>query len=288
MVHANTLGGAAARAAGRPVLWSLHHSDLQTGGVRRSTALLERANAVLSRLLADEVVLTSAAAAEHHRSRGYRGDRLVVIPNAAVPDDAVERRADGGLRRELGLPPDCLLVGRIGRLAPQKDWPTFLTAAGAVVAGRQDVHVIAAGRGVETGNARLVGWVAEAGLDGRCALLGERADAAALSAQLDVAVSSSAFGETTPLVLLEALGAGTPVVTTDVGDCAALVGPGGLVVPPRDPAALAAAVTRLLDDPHERERRGREGRRHVELRGGPARLVEDYVAVYRRIARPRS
>jgi glycosyltransferase involved in cell wall biosynthesis len=83
-------------------------------------------------------------------------------------------------------------------------------------------------------------------LEGRVHLLGERGDTHNLIAALDVCSLSSSHGESFPLVVGEAMACGVPCVVTDVGDAAKLVGATGLVVPPRNPKALAHAWRELI------------------------------------------
>ena len=86
------------------------------------------------------------------------------------------------------------------------------------------------------------------GVAGRTHFLGVRDDVPSVLAALDVAVISSDF-EGTPLFALECMAARTPLVATAVGGLPALLGDAAVLVPPRDPAALAAGIDRLLGDP---------------------------------------
>jgi glycosyltransferase involved in cell wall biosynthesis len=126
-----------------------------------------------------------------------------------------------------------------------KDHATFLNAAKVVIAQRPDVHFVAAGRGVDVAPA-IAGAVDRLDLHGRVHLLPERSDAPRFLAALDVAVSSS-YGEAFPNVVAEAMACGTPCVATDVGDSARIVGEAGVIVPPGDPASLAAGIAYVLD-----------------------------------------
>jgi glycosyltransferase involved in cell wall biosynthesis len=135
----------------------------------------------------------------------------------------------------------------IGRFEPQKDHATFLAAARRFRASDPRAHFLLAGKGTEPDSPRFRAMCRDEGLEEDAVIgLGVRTDLRALYTACDLATLSSAYGEGTPNVVLEALACGVPVVATDVGDCRALIGPCGEVVPPRDPAALCAAWQRVL------------------------------------------
>src|SRR5262249_26250415 len=102
-------------------------------------------------------------------------------------------------------------------------------------------------------------WIDDAGLRPQCHLLGRRDDDIAnVTAALDIASLSSSYGEGFPNVVSEAMCCGIPCVVTDVGDAALIVGQTGIVVPPRNPEALAEAWRTMLE-------MGAEGRRPMGL-----------------------
>ena len=87
------------------------------------------------------------------------------------------------------------------------------------------------------------------------------------------------------MVIGEAMACGTPCVVTDVGDCAMIVGQTGIVVPPRDPAALAEGWRKLIDaGPEARRLLGRAARRRVESHFALPSTVERYQAIYEELA----
>ena len=122
-----------------------------------------------------------------------------------------------------------------------------------------EAQVLIAGEGPE--RAGLEALRERLGVDGAVRLLGVRNDVPDILAALDVAVCCSDF-EGGPLSVMEYMGAGLPVVATRVGGLPELVKDGetGVLVEPRDPAALAAAIGELLDDPGRRDRLGAAGR----------------------------
>lgn len=150
-------------------------------------------------------------------------------------------------RRELGLPPEALVVGSIGRLSEQKGHRYLLDAAARVLTRKEDARFLIVGDGDQMEPLRRQ---AEAlGITASVLFAGHRTDVRALLGALDVFCISSTY-EGTPLALFEAMAAGKTIVSTAVDGCREVLEDGvtGLLVPPRDPEALAGALLRCLDD----------------------------------------
>jgi glycosyltransferase involved in cell wall biosynthesis len=220
---------------------------------------------------ADLVSQVSAAGAERYRRlRLVSPQRLVVVPNsvdlARFRPDPAAREA---VRRELRAPGGVPVLLSMARLEPQKDHDNLLRSLAELVRRGVGFAAWLAGDGAERG--RLERLAAELQLGDHLHFLGERADPERLLAAADLLVLSSRW-EGMPLVLLEAGACGLPVVATAVGGVEELIGPrpagsapdtppaaprgpaeatpaAGELVPPADPAALAAALARLLADP---------------------------------------
>lgn len=289
MYHADVIGGLAARAAGhRNVVWNVRHADLPLEGYGALTAAVGWASVPASRLVPRRIVTNAAASLEAHVARGYPPSRLRLVPNGTrVPDAAALDRRQ--LRTRLGLPEDALVIGRVARAHPQKDTPTLLRAVGEVHRRLPATRLVLVGAGMSETDHELTRWLREEGLEEAVYRLGPRTDAAHLPAAFDVAVSSSAYGETCPHAVLEAMAAGVPMVVTDVGDAARMVGATGEVVPPRDPAALARALCRLGSaPPAERELRGAAARERVREHYSMAAMVSGYEDLYRELATSRA
>jgi glycosyltransferase involved in cell wall biosynthesis len=127
--------------------------------------------------------------------------------------------------------------------------------------------------------------IAAHGIGDRVLLLGERTDIDALYGTFDVITLSSAYGEGFPMVLGEAMSCGVPCVGTDVGDIAEIIGDPGAVVPPRDPAALAAAWERLaVLTPPDRAAHGAAARARIVENFRLQVVVSRYEALYEDIA----
>jgi glycosyltransferase involved in cell wall biosynthesis len=198
------------------------------------------------------------------------------IDLAQVPAFSTDRAA---ARRALGFPPARRLVAQVGRLAPQKDWPTFLGAAAQVATALPDVDFLVVGQGEQ--RADLEARVAGLGLGARVRFLGLRHDVPALLGAVDVMALTSLY-EGLPNVVIEAMAAGAVAVATDVGGTGELVRheETGLLVAPRDVDGTAAAVRRVLTDAALADRLARAARRFVETALSFETMVANTTAVY--------
>lgn len=245
MVHADLLGGLAARWAGvRALVWGIRTTDFSL--TPPATRLVRWLCARLSARVPHTIVCAAEASRRAHVAAGYDAGRMVVIPNgfelAALQPDAARGRR---LRAEWGVADDELLVGSVGRFNRAKDQANFVAAAGRLAARHPRCRFVLVGRGNSDDNAALQQWMAAAGLGGRLRLVGERADVPACLDAMDVFVLPSR-SEGFPNVLGEAMAMAKPCVATDVGDAAWLLGEAGRVVPAGDSQALADAVDAVL------------------------------------------
>jgi glycosyltransferase involved in cell wall biosynthesis len=232
--------------------------------------------------LPDAVVVNSLAGRRFHERLGYRPRRWEHIPNGCDTNvfrfDAEERLA---LRRELGVSDNAVAIGLPARFHPMKDHPNFLAAAARLAAVRPETVFVMVGPEVDSSNRVLGEIIATHRMTERVRLLGEREDMARVYSALDIATLSSAFGEGCPNVLVEAMSCGVPCVATDCGDAADIIGPTGLVVPPRDPEALSAAWNRLISlGPDARRALGADARRRIAGSYDLRIIVNRYDALY--------
>jgi glycosyltransferase involved in cell wall biosynthesis len=291
MYHADLVGGVAAKlsALGAPVVWNIRHSTFDPDQTRRRTAQVARICAVASRWVPHTIICCSIAAEHVHASLGYDESKIRVIPNGFDlsqfrPDPAARQ----DVRSQLGIPLDAPVIGRFGRFDPQKDYQGLVDAAARLHRSRPDVHFVLCGLNIDANNTALTGWIEDAGLTGVCHLLGYRRDVARVMAALDIAASSSSYGEAFPNVLAEAMACAVPCVATDVGDSAYIVGDAGTIVPPRDPAALAAALDAMLARPPEELRALSEAaRRRVDEKFALPKVIRQYEDTYEAIVNSR-
>ncbi|MGQ0810057.1 MAG: glycosyltransferase family 4 protein [Nitrospiraceae bacterium] len=284
LYHADLISLLATRFV-RPtqLVWNVRCSDMdlkyypfQTRCVRRILAWNSAAPAA--------VVVNSEAGRRQHQRLGYQPRRWAFIPNGFDTDRfRPDRVAAKKLRDELGLSCYTMLIALIARFDAMKDHTTFLAAAARIASERPQVHFLLAGQYTE----RLIPRVAELGLRSRIHILGLRHDVDHLLAGVDLACLSSAFGEGFPNVLGEAMACGVPCIVTDVGDAGIIVGSTGLVVPPRNPDALARALLDMIDrDDAARTELGGAARTRIQARYSLPRVIEQYQNLYAEIATP--
>lgn len=263
------VGSAAARLAGVPHFVSMH------GGRYYASALHRRLAMRVAVGISAGVVGVSQSAAEHLREDLHlRGNRVSVIPNGVRRPP----RAAGTLRSELGLAADDRLVVAVGNLYPVKGHDILVAALADLARTVPNVHVAIAGRGDM--QEPLQRQAEQLGVAARLHLLGYRADVGNVLASADVFAMPSR-SEGLPLAVLEAMFAGLPIVATDVGDVATVLDQGsGIVVPPGDPAKLAAGLRTMLTDEPEARRYAQAALERASEEYDLARTVERYAALF--------
>lgn len=198
-------------------------------------------------------------------------DRIEVQP-LGVDSQRFRPDVDGtAFRREFNIPPDAPVVTILGRFQPIKGHLTFLQMVSLMAEDHPYARFLVVGDNVLDGaqgdrhRSRVIAAVgSDPVLHQRVIFTGFRADTPQVMAATDILVCASDF-ESFGMVHLEAMASGVAVVSTNRGGPAEIVldGQTGLLVPPQNPAALAEAVRRLLDDAGLRQQMGEAGRAHV-------------------------
>ncbi len=175
-------------------------------------------------------------------------NKIVVIPTGYVPSG---ERPGSDFRAELGLTPRTPLIATAARCDPEKRLDLLLEAHGRVLASIPDAHLAIAGNG--KCRPELAQRARNLGLDGSVHFLGQRGDVDSILRAADVAALSS-DREGSPLIMFECMATNTPLVATAVGGLPEIVQDQqtGVLVPRRDPAALADGLVSLLADPGRR------------------------------------
>jgi glycosyltransferase involved in cell wall biosynthesis len=274
------LWAAASLAARRPLVVTLHNL------VPPDLPLAARAALRAALLCARQIIAVSAAVARSARTVAPAGRVAVVRSGVDVaafapgtPDERAAARAALGLA---GCQPAVLCVAR---LSPEKNVGGFLEAAAIAARRAPGARFLVAGGGPLGPTLRY--QIECLDLSGQARLLGRRDDVPRLLAAVDVLCLPSRE-EGLGLAVLEAMAAGLPVVATNVGGVPEVVAAGetGLLVPPGDPAALAAALAALLTAPDRARAMGAAGRARAAERFTLRHMVAATHAVYARALAP--
>jgi glycosyltransferase involved in cell wall biosynthesis len=231
---------------------------------------------ILMAPLCDVIIANSEAGRADLIARGVSPARITVVRNGMDFSRFDAVRASPIL--PAGRPPR---LGMVAQMESRKDHPGLVEAFAQVRAAHPGARLLLAGDGsrraaTETAAARL-------GLGDAVEFLGTIPRPETVYGSLDLYVQASAAEEGTSNSILEAMACGRPVVATDIGGNREVVEQGvtGLIVPPRDPRALARAIDGLLSDPAAAVRMGATAAVRVRDRYGRRRMVDETLAVYR-------
>jgi glycosyltransferase involved in cell wall biosynthesis len=284
-VHGSTnpQGALAARGEdGTAVVWQLYDT--------RAPMLLRRLAMPLVVRLADAITTWGEELARVHPGARHLGDRCITVfppvdARRFAPDPA--RRASA--RSKLAITGEAPTVGALGVFIPHKGYEYFVRAAAIVAGERPDVRfrALAASSPVHASYERRV--IDEArrlgvGDPARLAFIDPGTSVPELIEAFDAFVlTSPRRSEGMPTAVLEAMASGKAVVATDVGAVEELVDDGvtGFVVEPENPAAIARAVLRLIQDPELRRRMGDAGRERASEHFDLDRLADLHLHAYR-------
>lgn len=254
MYHADLVGGWLGARLDVPIVWGVRRTSFPNlasvgtndAGVKLRTALIGTLCATMSRRWPARIVCCAEAARLSHAQGGYQASKLCVIHNGV---DTGRFRRDNALRDRgrytIGLRPDEIAIGMVGRDDPLKDHGNFVAAAARLSTTIPQARFVLVGRGVDRSDGLVWKEVERFGLAERFMLLGERDDIPLILNALDLFCLSSR-SEGFPNVLAEAMACGVPVVSTDVGDAAQILGDCGALVMPQRPDLLAEAAAHQL------------------------------------------
>ena len=280
LIHTHTprgalVGSLSASLAGLPMVHHVHSPTSRDSArklINGINALVERASLRRARAL----IPVSESLANDLRARGYGDGRIMPIPNGVALCDLPPKPARRGE----------LTVGTVALFRPRKGTEVLLRALARLVAQGRAVRLRAVGPFETPEYERSVRALCRSlGLDARVEWRGFRQDVAAELAAMDVMVLPSLFGEGMPMVVLEAMAVGLPVVATRVEGVPEVVrdGQDGLLVQPGDDAALADALGRLAAEPSLIEAMGASGRRRQRETFSDVAMAERLSRLYDRV-----
>ena len=290
IVHTHTskagfVGRLAARLCGvKGIVYSPHGTILE-GYFGGATTRLFVASDRIAAGFTDRIVGLTRREVEQYLEAGIgRPDQYTFIYNGIDVDGFAARRVDRERKRtELGLPRDAYVGITVGRLVPVKGQRYLIEAAARIGDRIPPLMILLAGDGPL--RPELEQHAASMGVEDKVRFLGTRQDIPELLSCADVFVLPS-LNEGLGLVLVEAMAMGVPCVATAVGGVPEVVADDvtGILVPPRDPRALADAVVRLADDPDRAREMGEQGRERAREMFSIQRTVARTEALYEEVA----
>ena len=279
IIHAHTqddalVPAAAARLAGVPASFLTWHLPIPFQDRRKGRLILA--------LLHKRLIAISGSVRDMHLRNGIAPHRMGVIHHGTDVEAFRALTADlPALRASLGLAPDDVVLGIIGRVAPEKGHNDLLEAMRLLADRHPCLRLVVVGDGSDMANLRRE--VSGKGLGKRVVFAGFRDDVNNVMAALDIVAVPSVWPEPCSAAIQQGMALGKPVVASRVGGTPEMVADGetGFLVPPSDPAALAGAISRLTDAPEERRKMGEGGRARVEAKFSLCRMVDEVEALYR-------
>jgi len=286
----NIISRLASHWARVPVSVSTEHLTMELARGGRSRKISERLKARYYRIVDNytsrynrQVIAVSNAVRDDLIEQGINPERITVIQNGIrIPE--IDPEAGSRIRRELGVHEGKTVIGAVGRLSPQKDYPTLLRAFREVVRTSPGSILLIAGDGYLRDTLEKLSQ--ELGISEKVIFLGYRSNVLEIVAAFDIYALSSLW-EGLPLAVLEAMALGKPVAASAVpGTKEAIVeGETGFLAPLKDAHSLAEKIVELIRNPDKARKMGEAGRRRVVERFSLKRMVDEHEVLYQRYLR---
>jgi len=250
MYHADFFGGIVSRFAGfKNIFWNIRHTTLEPEESKKSTRLVVKLCARLSRVIPKGIICCGEEVLRVHSELGYNKSKMKIICNGydiSLFKPSIKLRLF--FRKEFDLNSKTLVLGMVGRFHPQKNHLGLLKALSIVKKCFKDFKFLLVGRDLNHNNLILVNEIKNQNLESNIVLINKRSDIPAVMNAIDINVLSSSSGEGFPNVLAEAMACGIPCVTTNIGDASLIVGHTGWVSPPNDSIALANSIIKAIKE----------------------------------------
>lgn len=282
MYHSNLIGYMVAKLLKKKIVWGIHHSNLNKIENKTTTILVAKFSALLSKRV-DQIISCGNNVRKIHINIGYSKENHQVVVNGFDVSKFKITEKKKYFLDNFGPTDDKKIIIHVGRWDPLKDYDNLLQAVSILKKRRSDFILFMVGTNLDNNNEALIEKLQQLDVKDEVRLLGRRMDISELMGAANLFVLSSS-GEGLPNVLGEALACGTCCVTTDVGDCADLVGEFGNVVPARNPEQLALGIEHVMNwDTAIYERKAKQGREKIVRDYEIKSVVNQYETLYKKV-----
>jgi glycosyltransferase involved in cell wall biosynthesis len=251
LYHADLIGFIASKLCFKKyVIWNIRCSDIDIGGMNWSTSFILRINAFLSRFVSC-IIVNSNNGKIWHSKRKFHPQAWEYIPNGyELSDWAINVEKTNEIRGELGFSEGSFVIGMVARYDKLKDHETFLKAMSIVLKKLPNVTIVMIGKNIDSSNTELLRVIKSCGLNSNIQLLGLQHELSKFYSSMDLLVVSS-LTEGFPNVIGEAMSAGLPCLSTDVGDASLLINDAKRIVPIKNPVEMASKVIKYINSGKE-------------------------------------
>lgn len=248
LYHADLLGGCAAYLANsKNIFWGIHHGSLDKNINKFSTIFVSKINSILSYFIPRKIIVCADSAKLIHIKNGFSRQKIITIPNG-IDLNKFKRSSQkrSFFRNKLNIKSDETLYGTVARFHPIKDHITLIKAIFRLKKAGYKFKYLLVGDNINNKNKLLNELIKKYRLEENMILLEKEENISLVMNALDLHVLSSK-SEALPMVILEAMGCGTPCLSTNVGDVKKLIFDNNLIVETSNQSSLFSAMKIFSD-----------------------------------------
>ena len=284
LVHADFLGGIAARLAGiKNIIWNIRYSNFKIGKAKLTTILIIKILAKLSFSIPLSIIINSKKAKKIFTIEGYDRKKLKFIPNGFDLSILKPKKFQKiSFKKKIKIKKLLPLIGNVARYDKKKDHLNLLNALSLIREKNINFFCTLVGSNIDKKNFILISEIKRLKLSNNVRLLGQNDNILQVMNGLDVFVQSSSYGEGFPNVVAESMACGTPCIVTDVGDAGLIVGKTGWIVPPNNPNNLAKAIEKALNEMRTKNwnKRRHKARLRIKENFNISKMLQSYNEVW--------
>lgn len=243
MYHSDLIGGIAAFFSGKKIIWGIR-GPLYKKFTSNRTLIVAKLCAFLSHLLPSFIVANSVHARDSHILFGYSKKKMHVIHNGFDTRPISKSIAISTISHDSKHP---MVIGTVGRYDPHKDHLNLINALNLFNKNNKNFIAYFIGEGLDKSNDYLINLIKDLGLESKIKLIGLSNDVQQYYSMMDIFILSSE-AESFPNVIGEAMIAGVPCISTDVGDAKMMIGENGWIVPIKSPIQLSNAISKAYNE----------------------------------------